>query len=68
VSDPNRRRMLKLVRETWIDGYLKHSLDNLARIELGLEEKPDAISRPWDAIVGGVRNLEFMVVCAKLAG
>src|SRR3954464_14425807 len=51
VSDPNRRRMLKVVRETWIDGYLKHSLDNLVRIELGLEEKPDAISRPWDAIV-----------------
>src|SRR4051794_10410464 len=51
VSDPNRRQMLKVVRETWIDGYLKHSLDTLARIELGLEEKPDAISRPWDAIV-----------------
>src|SRR3954465_480570 len=51
VSDPNRRQMLKVVRETWIDGYLRHSLDNLARIELGLEEKLDAISRPWDAIV-----------------
>ncbi len=43
--------MLKAVRETWIDGYLKHSLDNLVRIELGLEEIPDAISRPWDVIV-----------------
>ena len=51
MSDPNRRRMLKVVRETWIDGYLKHSLDNLARLELGLEENPDAVSRPWDAIV-----------------
>jgi len=48
----NRRRILKLVRKIWIDGYLKHSLvDNLARIELGLEEKPDAVSRPWDLIV-----------------
>jgi hypothetical protein len=51
VSDPNRRRMLKVVRETWIDGYLKHSLDNVVRIELGLEENPDAVSRPWDVIV-----------------
>src|SRR4051794_15237280 len=43
--------MLKVVRETWIDGYLKHSLDNLARLELGLEDNPGAISRPWDTIV-----------------
>ena len=43
--------MLTKVRRDWIDGYLKHSLDNLARIELGLEEKPDAVSRPWDVIV-----------------
>jgi hypothetical protein len=43
--------MLKVVRETWIDGYLKHSLENLVRLELGLKEKPDAVSRPWDLIV-----------------
>jgi predicted NACHT family NTPase len=47
----NRHRILKLVRKIWIDDYLKHSLDTLVRIELGLEEKPDAISWPWDAIV-----------------
>ena len=47
----NRHRILKLVRKIWIDDYLKHSLDNLARIELGLEENPNAVSRPWDAIV-----------------
>jgi hypothetical protein len=45
-DDPNRHRMLEIVRETWIDGYLKHSLDNVVCIELRLEEKPDAISRP----------------------
>jgi hypothetical protein len=50
-ADPNRHQMLAKVRRDWIDDYLKHSLDNLARVELGLEEKPDAISRPWDAIV-----------------
>jgi predicted NACHT family NTPase len=47
----NRHRILKLVRKIWIDDYLKHSLDNLARLELGLEENPDAVSRPWDLIV-----------------
>ena len=50
-TDPNRHRMLAKVRRDWIDGYLKHSLDNLARIELGLEEKPDLVSWPWDVIV-----------------
>src|SRR3954470_18640830 len=43
--------MLAKVRRDWIDGYLKHSLDNLARLELGLEENPNAVSRPWDVIV-----------------
>jgi hypothetical protein len=43
--------MLTKVRRDWIDGYLKHSLDNLARLELGLEENPDAVSRPWELIV-----------------
>jgi DNA polymerase III delta prime subunit len=47
----NRHRMLAEVRRIWIDGYLKHSLDSLVRIELGLEEAPDAVSRPWDLIV-----------------
>jgi predicted NACHT family NTPase len=47
----NRHRILKLVRKIWIDDYLKHSLDNLARLELGLEENPDAVSRPWELIV-----------------
>jgi predicted NACHT family NTPase len=46
-----RHQMLAKVRRDWIDGYLKHSLDNLVRIELGLEENPDAVSRPWDVIV-----------------
>jgi hypothetical protein len=34
----NCRRMLEVVRKTWIDGDLKNSLHDLARIELGLEE------------------------------
>ena len=51
LADSNRHRMLAKVRRDWIDGYLKDSLHNLVRIELGLEEKPDAVSRPWDLIV-----------------
>jgi NACHT domain len=43
--------MLAEVRRVWIDGYLKDSLHNLLRIELGLQEKPDALGRPWDLIV-----------------
>ena len=38
-NDANRNRMLAEVRRDWIDGYLKVSLHNLVRIELGLEEK-----------------------------
>jgi hypothetical protein len=47
----NRRRMLEVVRKTWIDDYLKHSLHEVMRVELGLEERPDAVIRPWDVIV-----------------
>jgi hypothetical protein len=50
-ADSNRHKMLEMVRRVWIDDYLEHSLGSLARIELGLEEKPDAVSRPWDLIV-----------------
>src|SRR5687768_5270851 len=46
--DPNRHRMLAEVRRIWIDGYLEHSLHHLTRLELGLAETPDAVSRPWD--------------------
>src|SRR4051812_2980896 len=46
-----RHQMLAKVRRDWIDGYLKPSLDNLARLELELEENPNAVSRSWDVIV-----------------
>jgi hypothetical protein len=46
----NRRRMIEKVRSDWIDGYLRRSLLDLARIELGLEEKPDAVNRAWSLV------------------
>jgi hypothetical protein len=51
LAGRNRRWMLELVRKNWIDGYLKHSLHDFVRIELGLEERPGAVIRPWDLTV-----------------
>jgi len=47
----NRSQMLEKVRHTWIKGLLEPSLFQLARIELGLETKPDAVDRPFDLFV-----------------
>ena len=43
--------MLEKVRLIWIKGLLEPSLDQLARMELGLEPKPDAVDRPFDLLV-----------------
>jgi NACHT domain len=51
IANRHRGQVLAKVRHAWIDDYLRHSLHELVRIELGLEEKPDAVSRPWDLIV-----------------
>jgi hypothetical protein len=47
----NRSRMLEKVRLIWIKGFLEPSLDQLARMELGLETQPDAVDRPFDVFV-----------------
>jgi len=47
----NRRQMLARVRHDWIEGVLKQSLYQLARIELGLEARPDAVERPITLVV-----------------
>ena len=47
----NRSQMLEKIRLTWIKGLLEPSLDHLARIELGLETRPDAVVRPFDLLV-----------------
>ncbi len=43
--------MLKQVRCDWITQYLERSLDQLARIELGLATQPDAVDRPFDLLL-----------------
>ncbi len=47
----NRRAMLQLVKNTWIKGVLEDSLHGAAMIELGMEERADAVERPWDMVV-----------------
>jgi GTPase SAR1 family protein len=47
----NRSQMLEKVRLIWIKGLLEPSLHQLARIELGLETKPDAVELPFDLFV-----------------
>ncbi len=47
----NRLAMLQLVRNTWIKGVLEQSLHGAAMIELGMEERTDAVEKPWDMIV-----------------
>lgn len=44
----NRRPMLELVKNTWIKGVLDKSLYNEVLIDLGMEDRPDAVDHPWD--------------------
>jgi DNA polymerase III delta prime subunit len=47
----NRRQMLEKVRLNWIKGFLAPSLSQLARMELGMATKPDAVNRPFDLLI-----------------
>jgi DNA polymerase III delta prime subunit len=47
----NRSRMLARVRSFWIDGVLEQSLHQIARVELGLESRPEAVPHPWELLV-----------------
>jgi len=51
LDQRNRLQMLKRVRLDWIDGVLKQSLYQIARIELGLQTKSDAVEQPLKTIV-----------------
>jgi eukaryotic-like serine/threonine-protein kinase len=46
-----RQRLIRRVRNNWIEGMLEKSLYRVARIQLGLESKPQALERPWDLVV-----------------
>ena len=46
-----RERLINKVDACWIDGLLKSSLHQTARLELSLIQIPNAISQLWDSIV-----------------
>jgi len=48
-----RRDLISEVRRTWIDGVLRRDLTGLVRVELGLEQRPDAVRSLWDLTVEG---------------
>jgi energy-coupling factor transporter ATP-binding protein EcfA2 len=47
----NRQALLTKVKNFWVKGVLEKSLYNQVLIELGLEERPDAITNPWNVII-----------------
>jgi hypothetical protein len=47
----NRKNILKRVRNDWVKGVLDRSLYKLARIELWLELRQDAVEHPLNAVV-----------------
>jgi hypothetical protein len=47
----NRTRMLQRVRSFWVHGVLEQSLHQMARLELGLETRPEAVPHPWELLV-----------------
>jgi hypothetical protein len=60
----NRQALLTKVNNFWVKGVLEKSLYNQVMIELGLEERPDAITnrRKYRVRVTG-RNLVKLFIC-----
>lgn len=50
LRDDNETTLLNKVKEFWIEGLLEKSLHGRLRIELGLEERLDAIAHPWGMV------------------
>jgi hypothetical protein len=43
----NQLRLLRRVQATWVEGVLEQSLHQAAMIRLNLQERPDALTNPW---------------------
>ena len=50
TSSQDRRRLLKRVRTSWIEGVFENSIHHAALISLGLQERTDALDNPWHLI------------------
>jgi serine/threonine protein kinase len=46
----NQQILLNKVRNYWIKGVLETSLHDRALLELGLDERPDLLDRPWGMV------------------
>ncbi|MBV9386407.1 MAG: response regulator [Chroococcidiopsidaceae cyanobacterium CP_BM_ER_R8_30] len=46
----NRQALLSKVSNFWVKGVLETSLHSRALVELGLEERPDAVANPWNMV------------------
>jgi len=47
----HRERFLGRVSAFWIDGVLEHSLEQTIHIDLGLQERPDALKDSWRLVI-----------------
>ena len=47
----NRQALLNKVNNFWIKGVLERSLHSQVLIDLGLEERPDAVVQPWNMVL-----------------
>jgi hypothetical protein len=47
----HRQYILDKVHNFWVKGVLETSLHNQVLIDLGLEEKPDAVTHPWNMVL-----------------
>ena len=46
----NRQALLSKVRHYWVEGVLEPVLAHQVLLELGLEERPDAVAVPWQMV------------------
>ncbi|MGK7929668.1 MAG: protein kinase [Spirulina sp.] len=46
----NRQILINKVKNYWIKGVLENSLHGRVLLELGIEERPDAIAKPWGMV------------------
>jgi hypothetical protein len=47
----NRQVMLRAVKQFWVEGVLENSLHNAVLLELGMVEKREAVTYPWEMIL-----------------
>ncbi|MEJ2858371.1 MULTISPECIES: NACHT domain-containing protein [unclassified Saccharothrix] len=51
-----RRALLESVRAQWVSGVLDRSLEAVARVEVGLTRRPEAVDHPWGTLVAPDRR------------